>query len=291
MMNFKGTGVALVTPFDKSGNVDVPALRKLVQLQIKGGTDFLVVQGTTGETATLTEQEKELVLNTVIKENNGELPIVLGLAGNCTRSTIEAFKSLNNDRVDGILSASPHYNKPSQEGIYQHFKALAEATDKPIILYNVPGRTASNMTADTTLRLAEIKNIVAIKEASGDLEQLMSIIQHAPKNFNVLSGEDALTLPMISTGADGVISVVANAFPELFSEMVKLAMEGDFTKACVNHYRLLEVTKHFFAEGNPSGVKAALKARGVCEEELRLPLTKISENLRKSIIKETSELI
>ena len=291
MKRFNGTGVALVTPFDRNGEVDVQALKKLVRLQVDGGTDFLVVQGTTGETATLNKKEKELVLDTVIEENNGQLPVVLGLAGNDTRSLVDEYASFHHDGVDGFLSASPYYNKPSQEGIYQHFKEISAATDKPIILYNVPGRTASNMLPETTLRLAELSNVVAIKEASGNLEQVMTIIQHAPKDFDVLSGDDALTLPMIASGAKGVISVVANAYPEKFSKMVSAALAGDFESSRAFHYLLLTVTKHFFAEGNPAGVKAALKAREICEEHLRLPLTTISAGLREDILKETKLIL
>ena len=291
MKKFSGTGVALVTPFDLSGKIDEVALRRLVQLQIDGGTDFLVVQGTTGETATLSPEEKEEVLTIVIDENNGSLPIVLGLGGNATNSVKAEMSNFNNDKVDAFLTVSPFYNKPSQEGIFKHYEALNEVTQKPIIAYNVPGRTGSNMTAETTLRIAELKNICSIKEASGDLEQLMTIIQAAPKDFLVLSGEDALTLPMIAAGADGVISVVANAFPASFSKMVKSALNQDFKTAKKEHYRLFNVTKYLFEEGNPSGVKAALKARGICEEFLRLPLTMVSSELRKKIELETTGIL
>lgn len=291
MSVFEGTGVALVTPFTSKGAVDYDALRKLVRYQVENGTDFLVVQGTTGETATLTADEKEKVLTTIIEENDGKLKIVLGLAGNNTAATVAAFQAFDRKGVDGFLTASPHYNKPSQEGIFQHFKALSEATDLPIILYNVPGRTGSNMTAKTTLRLASLKNIVAVKEASGDLEQVMEIIQHAPEDFTILSGEDALTMPMIAAGAHGVISVVANAFPKQFSKMVKSSREGDFETARKEHYALLSITHLFFAEGNPSGVKASLKAQDLMQEHLRLPLTMVTETLRSEIIEETKKLI
>lgn len=291
MSVFEGTGVALVTPFTGKGAVDYDALRKLVRYQVENGTDFLVVQGTTGETATLTADEKEKVLTTIIEENDGKLKIVLGLAGNNTAATVAAFQAFDRKGVDGFLTASPHYNKPSQEGIFQHFKALSEATDLPIILYNVPGRTGSNMAAKTTLRLASLKNIVAVKEASGDLEQVMEIIQHAPENFTILSGEDALTMPMIAAGAHGVISVVANAFPKRFSKMVKASREGDFETARKEHYALHSITHLFFAEGNPSGVKASLKAQDLMQEHLRLPLTMVTEALRSEIIEETKKLI
>lgn len=288
---FEGTGVALVTPFTSKGAVDYDALRKLVRYQVDNGTDFLVVQGTTGEAATLTDKEKEKVLTTVIEENAGVLKVVLGLAGNNTASTVAAFQEFDRDGVDGFLSASPHYNKPSQEGIFQHFKALSEATELPIIVYNVPGRTGSNVTAQTTLRLSALKNIVAVKEASGNLEQVMEVIQHAPKGFKVLSGEDALTMPMIAAGAHGVISVVANAFPKRFSTMVKACIEGDLKTARQEHYALLSITHLFFAEGNPSGVKASLKAQAIMQEYLRLPLTMVTDSLRYRIVEETTKLV
>lgn len=291
MSVFEGTGVALVTPFTSKGAVDYDALRKLVRYQIDNGTDFLVVQGTTGETATLSADEKEKVLTTVIEENDGKLKVVLGLAGNNTAATVASFQEFNRDGVDGLLTASPHYNKPSQEGIFQHFKALSEATELPIILYNVPGRTGSNMTAQTTLRLAALKNIVAVKEASGNLEQVMEIIQHAPKGFTILSGEDALTMPMIAAGAHGVISVVANAFPKRFSKMVKASRASDFENARKEHYALLSITHMFFAEGNPSGVKASLKAQDIMQEHLRLPLTMVTDTLRSKIVEETKNII
>lgn len=291
MSVFEGTGVALVTPFTGKGAVDYDALRKLVRYQVDNGTDFLVVQGTTGETATLTIEEKEKVLTTVIQENDGALKVVLGLAGNNTAATVTAFQEFDRDGVDGFLTASPHYNKPSQEGVFQHFKALSEATKLPIILYNVPGRTGSNVTAQTTLRLAALENIVAVKEASGNLEQVMEIIQHAPKGFKVLLGEDALTMPMIAAGAHGVISVVANAFPKRFSKMVKASRAGDLKTARKEHYALLSITHLFFAEGNPSGVKASLKAQGIMQEYLRLPLTMVTDALRSKIVEETEKLV
>ena len=283
MMEFKGTGVALVTPFNVSLDVDYDALTKLIELQVAGGTDFLVVQGTTGETATLNTEEKRKVLSHIVKVNAGRLPIVLGLAGNNTAQTVEDFRNQDFEGVDAILSASPHYNKPSQNGIIAHFEALSAVSELPIILYNVPGRTGSNMTADTILKLAELPNIVAVKEASGDFDQVMKIVQNAPSGFNVLSGEDALTVPMMSVGVKGVISVVANAYPEMFSEMINAALKGDFEKAKENHYKLLDSTYAFFAEGNPSGVKAALEIRGVMENQLRLPLTAVSNTLYNSI--------
>ena len=283
MNKFRGTGVALVTPFTQNGALDTNALRRLVQLQIAGGTDFLVVQGTTGETPVLSDAEKQLVLETVIDENAGKLPVVLGAGGNYTDGLVKKLSELNLEGVDGLLSVSPYYNKPSQEGIYQHFKRVSEATDKDIILYNVPGRTSSNMLPETTLRLTEFKNIVAVKEASGNMEQIMSIIQHAPEGFDVLSGDDALTVPLISVGAKGVISVVANALPERFSKMINAALKDDWFTAREQHYALLEITKLFFAQGNPAGVKSALKERGIIDAYLRLPLVNVTPELDSDI--------
>jgi len=291
MNKFRGSGVALVTPFTQTGEVDTMALRKLVRLQVAGGTDFLVVQGTTGETSTLSDSEKQLVLETVIDENAGKLPVVLGAGGNYTDGLIKKLGELNLDGVDGLLSVSPYYNKPTQEGVYQHFKAISEATDKAIILYNVPGRTSSNVLAETTLRLTEFKNIVAVKEASGNMEQIMAIIQHAPAGFDVLSGDDALTVPMISVGAKGVISVVANALPERFSKMVSAALNDDWSTAREQHYALLEITKLFFAQGNPAGVKAALKERGIMGATLRLPLVNVTPELDADIAHAMRELV
>lgn len=288
---FEGTGVALVTPFKQDGGVDEQALRRLVRLQVEGGTDFLVVQGTTGETATLTEEEKKHVLAVVIDENKGALPVVLGFGGNNTQALVADMKAFSNDGVDGYLCVSPYYNKPSQEGIYQHFLALSQATDKPIILYNVPGRTGSNMSAATTLRLAQLPNIVAVKEASGNLDQVMQIIQEAPNDFTVLSGDDGLTLPMMALGGHGVISVVANACPEVYSKIVKGMQANDYATARKAHYALLNITHQFFAEGNPAGVKVALNERGICEEVLRLPLTPVSQPLREAIKKELEKVM
>jgi 4-hydroxy-tetrahydrodipicolinate synthase len=290
-MQFKGTGVALVTPFLSDGAVDEVGLRKLVDYQIENGTDFLVVQGTTGEAATLTFEEKKHVLSIIIEQNSKRLPVVLGMGGNNTAEVEAAMKSFSVDGVDGFLSASPHYNKPSQRGIIEHFKVLSKASKLPIILYNVPGRTGSNMTASTTLELSKLDNIVAVKEASGDLEQVMSIIKDAPSDFAILSGEDALTMPMIAAGAHGVISVVANALPKRFSTMVNASLKDDLDLARKNHYDLLDVTHLFFAEGNPAGIKVALETAGICGSTLRLPLFEVSADLRKRIDAEMKKLI
>jgi 4-hydroxy-tetrahydrodipicolinate synthase len=286
---FKGAGVALVTPFNADMSIDFPALRRLVQEQIAGGTNYLVVQGTTGESPTLNSSEKKQVLETVLEENNGKLPIVYGAGGNNTMSVIEAFKNIPKG-VDGILSVAPYYNKPTQAGYLAHYKALASETDLPIILYNVPGRTGSNVLAETTLELAEIKNIVAMKEASGNMEQIMEIIRCKPEGFLVLSGDDAITLPLIAAGADGVISVVANSFPTQFSQMVTSALNGDFETARKLHYDLLPVTKLLFAEGNPGGVKIALEELGWMKPFMRLPLVQVSEGLKAKIVAETKKL-
>jgi 4-hydroxy-tetrahydrodipicolinate synthase len=289
MKTFKGSGVALVTPFQTDGSIDFQALKQLVTLQIKGGTDFLVVQGTTGESPTLSQDEKRKVLETVLEVNNGQLPIVYGIGGNNTAGLAALFQNLPSG-VDGILSVSPYYNKPIQKGIVAHFKQVASFTDLPIILYNVPGRTGSNMSVETTLELAEIQNVMAVKEASGNMEQIMDIIRQRKPGFGVLSGDDNLTMPLIAAGADGVISVVANAFPERFSQMVHASMEGNLALAKEAHYDLFNVTKMFFEEGNPGGVKVALAQRGLMSETMRMPLYPVSEGLRSRIQAETKRL-
>ena len=289
MNQFKGAGVALVTPFSADMSIDFPALRQLVREQIAGGTNFLVVQGTTGESPTLTSDEKLKVLETVQEENNGQLPIVYGVGGNNTMAVAEAFSKIPAG-VDGILSVAPYYNKPIQRGFVAHYKAIAQATDLPIIMYNVPGRTGSNMLAETTLELAEVKNIVAMKEASGNMEQIMEIIRCRPADFLVLSGDDALTMPLIAAGADGVISVVANSFPKQFRQMVAASLNGDLVTARKLHYDLLPITKLFFTEGNPGGVKIALEELGWMAPHMRLPLVQVSDNLRTAIQQETKKL-
>lgn len=288
---FKGTGTALVTPFNADGSIDFTGLKKLVRLNLDGGVNFLVVQGTTGESPTLSQDEKLQILHAVAEENNGQVSIVYGVGGNNTLDVVEKLKKVDTSIVQGILSVSPYYNKPIQNGIIAHYKMLADATDLPIILYNVPGRTGSNVLAETTLALAEIDNIVAMKEASGNLEQIMQIIQHKPEGFDVLSGDDALTVPMISVGASGVISVVSNALPEKFCAMIQAALAGDFGKASALHYQLFEITKLFFAEGNPGGVKEALKFRNICENHMRMPLVNVSEGLKLEINKAMKILV
>lgn len=287
---FNGSGVALVTPFQADFSIDVAALRKLVQLQLQGNTDFLVVQGTTGESPTLSQAEKMQILDVVLEENNGKLPVVFGAGGNDTVKIAETIKNLPKG-IDGILSVSPYYNKPIQEGIFQHYKYLAESTDLPIILYNVPGRTGSNVLAETTLRLAEIDNIVAMKEASGNFDQIMEIIRCRPTGFGVLSGDDAITMPLIAAGADGVISVVANAFPEKFNTMVHASLKGDLDLAQKEHYDLLPITRMLFEQGNPGGVKVALETRGIMSQYMRMPLVPVSSDLASRIDAETKRLL
>ena len=289
-MQFKGTGVALVTPFNTDGSIDEKGLRKLVDYQIENGTDFLVVQGTTGETATLSAEEKEQVLAIVIDQNKRRVPLVLGLADNNTAALVKKISTFENEGVDGFLSASPHYNKPSQHGIIAHFEAIAKVSKKPIILYNVPGRTSSNMTAETILALSKVNNIVGIKEASGNMDQVMQILKNAPTGFIVLSGEDALAMPIAALGGHGVISVVCNALPKEFSTMMNAALTGDFKTARKHHFELLDITNLFFAEGNPSGIKCCLDLLNICKDTVRLPLTTVSNTLQNQMKKELKQI-
>ncbi len=266
-------GVALVTPFKNDESIDFDALARVVEYQIKNGTDYLVVCGTTAETPTLTEAEQEQVKEFVLEVNNGRLPVVLGIGGNNTRAVVEKIQSADLSGIEAILSVTPYYNKPSQEGLYQHYAAIARATTLPVILYNVPGRTGVNMTASTTLRLAnEFSNIVAVKEASGNFNQIDDIIKNKPEDFMVISGDDAITFPLITLGAVGVISVIGNAFPKEFSRMVRLALKGDYESARIIHYRFTELIELLFVEGNPAGVKSMLAVMGFIENKLRLPL-------------------
>lgn len=281
---FIGTGVAIVTPFKSDLKIDYPALEKHVEHLITNGVNYLVVLGTTGEAVTLTDYEKDELIRFVKEKVNDRVPIVLGIGGNNTQAVVNKIGKTDFQQIDGILSVAPYYNKPSQEGLYQHFKAIAEASPKPVILYNVPGRTGSNINAQTTLRLAhEFNNIVAVKEASGDFSQAMYIIKDKPKNFIVLSGEDTLTLPLMSAGVSGVISVVANAMPKEFSTMVQLALNNNYHEAEKIHYQLLEFIDHLFFEGNPAGVKAALNILDIIDNNLRLPLVPVSEKTYKKL--------
>lgn len=278
--NIRGVGVALVTPFTKEGTVDFPALKRLVGSVTAGGADYLVVLGTTAETPTLSSGEKEAVRNAVVEANGGRLPLVIGIGGNNTADVVGHIERFDFTGFDALLSVVPYYNKPSQEGIYRHYKAVAEASPRPVVLYNVPGRTGVNMTAATTLRLArDFDNVAAIKEASGNLSQAAYILRDRPEGFLVISGDDNLTLPMMALGADGIISVAANAFPERFSEMVHAAVRGEFGPASRLHMRLMEAVDALFEEGNPVGIKAALHIRGIVENTLRLPLVPSSDRL------------
>jgi 4-hydroxy-tetrahydrodipicolinate synthase len=288
---FKGTGVALVTPFTTSGEVDYEALRKLVNYVSDGGVEYLVVLGTTGESVTLDKEEKQKIYAFVAEANNGKLPLVYGLGGNDTRAVVNDLKKANFNGYSGILSVSPYYNKPIQEGIFQHYKAISENSPLPIILYNVPGRTSSNMLPETTLRIAEFKNVIAVKEASGNLEQMMKIIKYKPANFELISGDDNLTLPIIASGGVGVISVVANVYPKIFSQMVRAALSGNILTAKDLHYALYDFTNLLFAEGNPGGAKYALQVKQILENNLRLPLVSISKGLQEKIDAEMQKII
>lgn len=283
--NIKGTGVALVTPFHSNGNIDFKALDALVKYMHKGNVDFLVALGTTAETATLTDDEKSVVLNTIIDSNEGKLPIIVGAGSNNTRQLIDTVKSFSDMKIDALLSVAPYYNKPNQKGMAAHFKELALSTNLPIILYNVPGRTSSNLMPETIISLAEtFPNIIAVKEASGNLLQAMNIINNRPKGFKVFSGDDALTLPMIAAGADGVISVVANAYPTAMSQMVNIMLSDKSRNAALKiHYQLLDIMNAMFADGNPAGVKAFLHLMGFMDNSLRLPLVKVDRALSNEI--------
>ncbi len=275
----KGTGVALITPFHKDGSIDFKSFKKLIERCIDQKVEYLVPLGTTGETATLTNDERRAVLDFVIEVTDKRVPVVLGLGGNNTRELVTMVEECEFNGVDAILSVSPYYNRPSQRGIFQHYKTIANASPVPVILYNVPSRTGSNIDAETTLELAhEIKNIVGIKEASGSLEKAMKIIKGKPKDFLVISGDDVLALPMIACGGDGVISVVANAYPKDFSDMIRSALDGNFDKARKLHYKLLDITHAIFVDGNPSGIKGLLSVMNICPEHLRLPLVSVSKS-------------
>ena len=280
----KGVGVALVTPFTENGAVDYSALMHLVEHVIAGGVDYLVVLGTTAETPTLSLEERKAVIRCVKEVNGGRLPIVLGAGGNCTADVVSYLRTGDFDGIDAVLSVTPYYNKPSQEGIYQHYKAIAEAAPCSVVLYNVPGRTGVNMQPSTVLRLArDFSNIIAVKEASGSLSQAAYVLKDCPAGFSVISGDDNLTLPMVALGGAGVISVAANVFPEKFCKMVHLALEGRFAEAAPLHLSMMETVDALFAEGNPSGVKAALSCCGLMGNRLRLPLVPVSETLCSKI--------
>ena len=284
MNSIIGTGVALVTPFKKDFSVDVEALARIVNYQIDNGINYLVVLGTTAENATLTQEEKELVINTVVTTNKGRLPLVLGVGGNNTHKIIEELQTRNFSDFVAILSVSPYYNKPTQEGIYQHFKAIANASPVPVILYNVPGRTGSNMLPSTVLRLAnEFKNVVAIKEAAGDIVQAMSIIKDKPKDFHVISGDDMIALPMVLAGGSGVISVIGQGFPKQFSDLIQFGLDRKVDEAFELHYKLADSIDMIFEQGNPGGIKEVLKSLGISNNCMRLPLVNVNSDLANRI--------
>lgn len=284
MQRFLGTGVALVTPFKKDFSVDTEALVKIVDYVTEGGVEYLVVLGTTAESATLNKEEKELVIKTVVEANKGRLPLVLGIGGNNTLAVVEELKTIDLSEFDAVLSVSPYYNKPTQEGIYQHFKAIAEASPLPIILYNVPGRTASNMLPATVIRLAnDFKNIIGVKEAAGDIVQAMRLIQHKPKDFLVISGDDMIALPMVLAGGAGVISVIGQGYPEEFSALIRLGLQHKVDEAYALHYKLADSIDMIFEQGNPGGIKEIFKSLGLAENTVRLPLVNVSEDLAKRL--------
>ncbi len=284
MQSLIGTGVALVTPFKKDFSVDIEALQRVVNFSIDGGVEYLVVMGTTAENATLTAEEKELVINTVIDVNKGRLPLVLGVGGNNTMQIVEELKTRDFSAFEAILSVSPYYNKPTQEGIYQHFKAVAEASPVPVILYNVPGRTASNMLPSTVIRLAnDFDNVVAIKEAAGDMAQALKIIKDAPKDFLVISGDDMIALPIVLAGGAGVISVIGQGYPKEFSEMIRLGLNKKAVEAFKTQYFLSDCIDMIFEQGNPAGIKQVFQALSITENTVRLPLVSVDESLAERI--------
>ena len=284
MQSLIGTGVALVTPFNEDFSIDIDALKRIVNFSIDNGVEYFVVLGTTAENTTLSKDEKELVIKTVTETNNGRLPLVLGVGGNNTLKVVEELKTRDFSQFVAILSVSPYYNKPTQEGIYQHFKAVAEASPIPVILYNVPGRTASNMLPSTVLRLAnEFENIVAIKEAAGDIVQAMEILKNKPKDFLVISGDDMIALPMILAGGSGVISVIGQGFPKEFSEMIRLGLNRKVNEAFKTQYLLSECIDMIFEQGNPAGIKQVFLSLGIAEDTVRLPLVKVDESLANRI--------
>jgi 4-hydroxy-tetrahydrodipicolinate synthase len=280
MQSLIGTGVALVTPFKKDFSVDTEALAKITNFVIEGGVEYLVILGTTAESATLNADEKELVIQTIVAANNDRVPMVLGVGGNNTAKVVEELKTRDLSKFAAILSVSPYYNKPTQEGIYQHFKAVSEASPISIIVYNVPGRTASNMLPSTVVRLAnDFKNIIGIKEAAGDIVQAMKLIQTKPEGFLVISGDDMITLPMVLAGGAGVISVIGEGFPKEFSEMVRLGLNKKVIEAYKIHYKLADSIDMIFEQGNPAGIKEVFKHLGLSENTVRLPLVNVDENL------------
>lgn len=287
---FKGTGIALITPFKKDHSIDIESLIKIVNHVIDNGADFLVVLGTTSEAPTLTSEEKNLVINTILKANNGRLPILLGMGGNNTQAVIEAIKAQNFDGIQGILSVVPYYNKPNQRGMKAHFEAIADASPVPVVVYNVPGRVGVNLQAATCVELAQHPNIIAVKEASGNLQQIMEILRDKPTDFDVLSGDDGITQPLMALGAQGVISVAANAYTKPFNRMMKAMKEGQAEEALRLHYAMLRMNQLIFADGNPAGIKCLMNIMGLCENVLRLPLVSVNEKVETDIIEEWKQL-
>lgn len=280
----RGTGVALVTPFNADLTIDFDGLTKLVNHQIENGTNYLVIMGTTGESPTISANEKRSIIDHVIKINNGRLPLILGIGGNDTLKVAEQIKNENLDGISAILSVSPYYNKPNQNGIFNHYTFLADNSPLPLILYNVPGRTGSNISTETTLKLAQHPNILGTKEASGNFVQCMDIINQKPENFSIISGDDAFTLPFLSFGMDGVISVIANAYPKIFSTMVKNGLNNNFTEAQKQHYILLDAMNLIFADGSPGGIKVILEKLGICQPFVRMPLSPVSETVKNQLL-------
>lgn len=284
MQQFVGMGVALVTPFNDDQSIDFDGLVRLVNFNIDNGTNYLVINGTTGESATITPEEKNQIIDTIVKTNNSRVPLVLGIGGNNTQTVVNELKTRDLSDIDGILSVAPYYSKPTQEGFYQHYKAVAEATDKPIILYNVPGRTAKNMEPATTLRLArDFENIVAVKEAGNIQQQYYALIKDKPEDFLIISGDDDLALGVTLAGGAGVISVIGQAYPKEFSSMIQLGLDGNASEAYKIHYQLMDIVSLIFAENNPAGIKAILKSLGICSTNVRLPLVPASEELQAQI--------
>lgn len=284
MQQFVGMGVALVTPFNDDQSIDFDGLVRLVNFNIDNGTNYLVINGTTGESATITPEEKNQIIDTIVKTNNGRVPLVLGIGGNNTQTVVNELKTRDLSDIDGILSVAPYYSKPTQEGFYHHYKAVAEATDKPIILYNVPGRTAKNMEPATTLRLArDFENIVAVKEAGNIQQQYYALIKDKPEDFLIISGDDDLALGVTLAGGSGVISVIGQAYPKEFSSMIQLGLDGNASEAYKIHYQLMDIVGLIFAENNPAGIKAVLKSLGICSTNVRLPLVPASEELQAQI--------
>ena len=287
---FKGTGIALITPFKQDHSVDVEALDKIVNHVIDNGADFLVVLGTTSEAPTLTAEEKKLVINTILKNNNNRLPVLLGMGGNNTQAVIEAVRAQDFTGIQGILSVVPYYNKPNQRGMKAHFEAIADASPVPVVVYNVPGRVGVNLQAATCVDLAKHPNIIAVKEASGNLQQIMEILRDKPSDFDVLSGDDGITQPLMALGAQGVISVAANAYTKPFRRMMRAMKEGRTEEALRLHYAMLKMNQLIFADGNPAGIKCLMSQMGLCENVLRLPLVKANEKVEADIIEEWKQL-